>query len=114
MKRLEQVGRQPAQQRILLEGVDHPDHRKLTHQKSAEEITVKSHPVKTELRACITAAPEAEHDERKHSRQGPERDLSAVLEHVRVLTAQQSAHDSAIEPEDAHQRLPWRNNSPIS
>ena len=114
MQRLQQIGRQPAQERVFLEGIHHPNHRELAHQKCTEEITIQSDTIEPQIRPSRTATPEAEHDERQHTGEGPKGNLSPVLEHVGVLAAEQSGHDAAIETEDPHQRLPWRNRSPIN
>jgi hypothetical protein len=45
MQRLQQVRREPAQQGVFLEGIDHPHHREPTHQKGAEEIAIQGHTI---------------------------------------------------------------------
>ena len=105
MQRLEQIGRKPPQQGILLKGINHPHNRELAHKKSAKKVAIQGHTIQAETCTSLTAAPDAEHDERQHTGEGPEGDFSPVLEHVGVLGPQKNADDPPVEPEHPHDRF---------
>ena len=106
VQRLQQIGRQPAEKSVLLEGVDHPNHRELADQIGAEEVTIEGHTIEPQAGAGLTATPDAEHDEGQHTGECPEGDLSAVLEHVGVLGSQQHPNNPPVQPKDPHQTRP--------
>ena len=88
---LQQQGREPPQQIVLLEGIHHPHHRELAHHECRQEVSGEGLGADAGRGTGRSTAPEREHQQGHDSGEGPEQNLGPEFEHQRVLTDEQGS-----------------------